>query len=221
MATNFITTNTTTNTIGGTEVDTDAAYKKSTFPISPEKIVGLAREIVSPEIAFGTKDGGACLADDFEFCAAVVGPIGREEYLGALGNFKLEESFDIAQNFYGFYCDPLQTNRAWFFSRTQAKHVGKFAGKEATGKELVLPPQCFHLDFNESGQLKEVGFYTVDRRQGNTGGLGGVFGYFYGIGKPLPFPECQPFSPSYRFWALQLLGKFGNYMKGSPNKLES
>ena len=31
-----------------------------------------------------------------------------------------------------------------------------------------------------------IGFYTVDRRQGNTGGLGGAFGYFYGTGNPLP-----------------------------------
>jgi hypothetical protein len=29
------------------------------------------------------------LADDFEFCAPVVGPLGKKEYLGALANFKV------------------------------------------------------------------------------------------------------------------------------------
>lgn len=195
-------------------LDTDAAYAKSTFPIKADDLIKRTKEILSSEISLGTKDGGTCLADDFEFCAAVVGPIGKDEYLDALGSFKLEDSFDIQSNFYGFYVDPLQTNRVWFFSRSEAKHVGKFAGKEATGKELQLPPQCFHIDFNESGLLKELGFYTVDRRQGNTGGLGGVFGYFYGIGKALPFPECQPFKPSYRLKALQVIGAVVKYVKG-------
>merc|ERR1712194_308627 len=86
--------------------------------------------------------------------------------------FRLEDSFDIAQNFFGFTVDP---------------------------------PQTFHLDFNDDGLIKEVGFYTVDRRQGNTGGVGGAFGYFYGVGKPLPFPECQPFKGSLRFRGLMMM----------------
>ena len=51
---------------------------------------------------------------------------------------------------------------------------------------LTLPPQLLHLDFNNDGKVTEFGFYTVDRRQGNTGGLGGAFGFFYGVGRPLP-----------------------------------
>ncbi len=144
----------------------DAKFQASTFPIAPNDLINRAKEILSPEIAIGTKDGGACLADDFTFCAAVVGPIDKEEYLGALGTFKLEESFDIQQNFFGFHVDPLQTNRVWWTSRAVAKHVETFAGVEATGKELVMPPQLYHLDFNEDGLVKEVGFYTVDRQQG-------------------------------------------------------
>jgi len=59
------------------------------------------------------------------------------------------------------------------------------------------------------GLVKEFGFYTIDRRQGNTGGLGGAFGYFYGVGKPLPIRECQPYKPSFRFRVLSLIGKMG------------
>lgn len=148
------------------EVDVKLAYEKSSFPIAPDDLIVRAKEILGPDIGVGTKDDGACLAEDFVFCAAVVGPIPRDEYLGALGTFKLEESFDIDTNFFGFNVDPMQTNRVWFMSRAVAKHIATFAGVEATGKELVMPPQLYHVDFNEDGLVKEFGFYTVDRQQG-------------------------------------------------------
>jgi len=198
----------TSSTIIG-EVDTEEAFAKSTFPIGPNDLIARAKSILSPEIGVGTKDGGACLADDFEFVAAVVGPIPKEEYLDALGSFKLEESFDIKHNYFGFNVDPLQNNRVWFFDKQVSTHIAPFVGVEADNKVLELPPQVFHMDFNDDGLLKEFGFYTVDRRQGNTGGLGGAFGYFYGVGRPLPIPECQPFKRSFRFRMLGLIGKLG------------
>jgi len=63
-----------------------------------------------------------------------------------------------------------------------------------------------HMDFTEAGLVKEFGFYTVDRRQGNTGGLGGAFAFFYGVGRPLPFPEAKPFKRSKRFRLFQFIG---------------
>lgn len=196
----------------------DEAIQQSTFPIAPENLIQRAKEVVGPDIGIGTKDNGECIADDFEFCAAVVGPLPKEEYLGALGSFKLEDSFDITQNMFGFNVDPMQPNRVWFFSRQVAKHTNTFVGKEATGKELILPPQIFHLDFNEDGKVKEFGFYTADRRQGNTGGLGGAFGYFYGVGRNLGFPEAMPYKPSFRFIMLQ---KFGALARKLQNKTEN
>eukprot|EP00978_Attheya_sp_CCMP212_P008470 scaffold19891_cov44-Attheya_sp.AAC.5 len=188
-------------------LDEEAMLAKSTFPIKPNQLIARAKEVLSPTIGIGTKDGGACLADDFEFCAAVVGPIGKEEYLGALGSFNLEESFDITPNFFGMTVDPMQPNRVYFFNRVQAIHTGTFMGAAPTGKEIIYPPQVFHMDFNQDGKVKEFGFYTADRRQGNTGGLGGAFGFMYGVGRPLPIPECQPYKPSFRFRTLQLIGK--------------
>lgn len=202
------------------EIDVESAYAKSTFPIAPPDLLSRARQVLSPEIEIGTKDSGACLADDFEFVAAVVGPIPKSEYLEALNGFKLTDSFDIEQNFFGFTVDPTQTNRVYFFSRQVAKHIAPFMGAkpEDTKEILRLPPQLLHMDFNEDGLVKEFGFYTVDRRQGNTGGLGGAFGYFYGVGKPLPIPECQPYKPSFRFRMLGLIGKIGK--KFSKKKVE-
>ncbi len=49
----------------------------------------------------------------------------------------------------------------------------------------------------------------------NTGGLGGAFGYFYGVGKPLPIPEAKPFKPSFRFWMLQKVGSLAKKIKGT------
>jgi len=187
-------------------LDEEAMLSSSSFPIKPDALIARAKEVLSPKISIGTKDGGECLAQEFEFCAAVVGPIGREEYLGALGSFNLEEAFDITPNFFGLTVDPIQPNRVWFFNRVKGIHVGTFMGAEASGKEIVYPPQTLHLDFTEDGKVKEFGFYTVDRRQGNTGGLGGAFGFMYGVGKPLPIPECQPYKKSLRFRLLNLLG---------------
>ena len=194
------------------EINEQEYYEASSFPIGPEDLIARAKEVLSPKIGIGTKDGGACLADDFEFCAAVVGPINKEEYSKALKSFALEDSFDIVQNYFGFNVDPMQTNRVWFFTRQVAKQIAPFLGTkpEDLKEDLTMPPQLMHVDFNEDGLVKEFGFYTVDRRQGNTGGLGGAFGYFYGVGKPLPIPECQPFKRSFRFRMLGWIGQLGS-----------
>merc|ERR1712176_471121 len=191
-------------------LDEKALFAKSNFPIKPDDLIARAKYVLSDDCGIGTEDNGECLAEDFEFCAAVVGPIGREEYLNALKSFKLKDAFDITPNYFGMSVDPTWANRVWFFSRVRGIHVGEFMGAKPTKKEILYPPQCFHLDFNKDGKVKEIGFYTSDRRQGNTGGLGGAFGFMYGVGKPLPIPECQPFKRSFRFRMLSFVGNFFN-----------
>ena len=71
------------------EVNSQLAYAKSKFPIASDDLINRAKEVLSPNIEIGTKDNGECLADDFEFVAAVVGPLPKKEYLDALGSFKL------------------------------------------------------------------------------------------------------------------------------------
>ena len=187
-------------------VDEEALFLASDFPIKPDDMIARAKEVLT--LGIGTKDDGACLAEGFEFCAPVVGPLPKEEYLAALADFKLEESFDLNAQYHLFRVDPTQTNRVWFHTRTLGKHVNDSPrfGK-ATGKEIVNPPQCMHLDFTADGLVKEFGFYTVDRRQGNTGGLGGAFAFFYGVGRALPIPEMQPYKPSKRLRLLNFIAK--------------
>ena len=78
-----------------------------------------------------------------------------------------------------------------------------------TDRVKKLAPLDSHtfLSAASDGLVKEVGFYTVDRRQGNTGGLGGAFAFFYGVGRSLPFPEMHPYKPSKRYRLFQLIGK--------------
>ena len=70
--------------------------------------------------------------------------------------------------------------------------------------------QAMSFTFNEAGLLTYfTGGYVIDRRLGNTGGIGGVFGMMHAIGKTLPFAEARPFSLSYRYRFFLLLDTVG------------
>jgi hypothetical protein len=71
----------------------------------------------------------------------------------------------------------------------------------------VCPPQAISLTFNERGKVtKYTGGYVMDKERGNSGGMGGIFGPLYAIGKPLPFPEAHPWSPSLRYRLFTRIG---------------
>ena len=81
---------------------------------------------------------------------------------------------------------------------------GPVLGRPATGRRVDSPVQAHSVTFNEKGEVTKFTIgYVLDKETGNTGGLGGAFGYFWGTGNPLPFPECQPFKGSIQ---LRLLG---------------
>lgn len=197
-------------------VDEVALLEKNweSFPIKPEDAVNRAKWVIA-EPRFGTVDD-SCLAPDFEFCAPFIGPLGKADFLEALGSFKLEDALDITDNFHAFRADPFQPGRIWYNTRSTAIHSGKetpMLGKP-TGKSLELPPQSFSIIFNEEGLVREftVG-YVMDRRIGNTGGLGGAFAFFYGVGKPLPIPECHPYKPSRRLRFFQTVSRTSTAVK--------
>lgn len=201
---------------GGTFLDEEAMLAQSTFPIKPDDLVARAKEVLGKGAGVDDPD---LLADDFEFCAPVVGPIGKKQYLDALNGFKLLDAFpDMENNFHFVRVDPFEHNRVWWHSRAVATQTGEFMGKKPTNKKLYLPPQANSFVFNEQGKVKEITVgYVLDRRIGNTGGLGGAFAYMYGIGAPLPIPECQPYRRSLRFRALNA---FGSLMQKLNRKKE-
>jgi hypothetical protein len=193
---------------GGEFIDADAMVAASTFAIKPADLIQLTKEVLLKGVGL---DDESVLADNFEFCAPVVGPLPKEDYLGALRNFKLLDAFpDMNNRFYNIHVDPFETNRVWWFTRSQATWTGTLLGKKGDGRKLELPPQANSFTFNEAGKVTQVTVgYVLDRRVGNTGGLGGAFAYLYGTGNPLPIPECQPYKKSFRFRLLNLIGKIG------------
>jgi hypothetical protein len=196
------------------DLDTEALLAKSTFAIKPDDLIAATKEFVFIK-GSGTKDEGESLADDFVFRAAFV-EVTKDKFLEALQGFSLEDSFELKQQFFGWTVDPLQPNRVWVLNRQEGVHTNDFFGAKATGKTLVLPPQSLHFDFNEDGKCTEFGFYTVDRNQGNTGGLGGAFAFFYGVGRPLPFPEGKPYRFSLqRRFVEGVAGFFSKFAKKS------
>merc|ERR1719282_195395 len=204
------------------EVDEAAMLAASTFPIKPNALIERCKEVILAQR--GIQDGSIdenIYADDFRFCAPFIGGptptspddampgIPKAEFLASLRSFDLLTAFpDMNNNYHAFRVDPFETNRVWFQTRAVATHKGPLMGSEATGKRLELPPQAFSMTFNDAGQvtLFNAG-YVIDRTVGNTGGLGGAFGFFWGTGNALPFPECQPFKGSLQLRGLSLLQK--------------
>lgn len=203
---------------GGTQeglgmLDEAATMAKSTFPIKPAELVEKARAVLASE--FGTKEGAdaSVLADDFQFVAPIVGPLSKGEFMRAFGSFKIRDAIpDIKDNSW-FHVDPLEPNRVWFFSRATGTHTGvlNFGGNkiQGTGAEIHSPPQAQSMLFNERGQVYTLTVgYCMDKRIGNTEGLGGVFGILKAVGKGLPFPEAQRlYNPSLRFEAFEHVAK--------------
>lgn len=197
-------------------IDEEALLAQSTFPIKPDDLIAKAKEWLT--LAGQAAYEESSMADDFEFVGPVVGPLPKQEFLTAIASFQLKEGLpDLTGNMHHFRVDPYIHNRVWFTSILRGTHTGTLAGQfEPTGIEVISTPQTCSLTFNEQGQVVEYTIgYPMDRRLGNTGGLGGVFGLFYAIGKPLPFPEANPWKISKRYRLFQLIGRL---MGGSGNK---
>eukprot|EP00929_Paragymnodinium_shiwhaense_P011011 TRINITY_DN11620_c0_g1_i4.p1 TRINITY_DN11620_c0_g1~~TRINITY_DN11620_c0_g1_i4.p1 ORF type:complete len:282 (+),score=39.77 TRINITY_DN11620_c0_g1_i4:58-903(+) len=182
-------------------VDREGMLAQSTFPIAPDELVKICHKVILAGI--GTKDP-SLLADDFEFAGPVVGPINKEQYLKAV-EFALDNiggAFpDQNAQYYDFRVDPFEPNRVWYTSRGRGTMTGKFAGAlDPNGKVMQQPPQTNSMSFNANGKCVEVtAGYVMDRRVGNTNGLGAVYAVFRSMGFPLPYPEGQPWTPSPQF----------------------
>mmetsp|Transcript_63511 Transcript_63511/g.143369 ORF Transcript_63511/g.143369 Transcript_63511/m.143369 type:complete len:288 (+) Transcript_63511:93-956(+) len=207
------------------ELDVAATLKRSAFPLSPETLVERAKAVLGCE--FGTKAGAdtSVLADDFQFVAPIVGPLGKAEFLNAFGSFKVKEALPDLKDNSWFQVDPLEPNRVWFFSRATGTHTGTLhfgAGLPATGREVRMPPQAQSMLFNEAGQCYTLTVgYAMDKRIGNTEGLGGVFGILKAVGKALPFTEGQRlYTPSLRFEAFERIAKVGESFGFGPGAVQ-
>jgi len=192
------------------------ALAKLNFPTSEDELIIKAKEFLSANQGVERPE---LLDATFSFMGPVVGGsdgLGRDAYLEAVGGFQIKDAFpDLNPRFHDFRADKLDGGRIWFTSVASGTDNGLgFLGNKPTGKTFRTPPQACSLKFNEEGKaIKYTIGHVMERSLGNTGGLGGIFGPAYAIGKPLPFPEAQPYKPSKRYQFVQLIGNFAGKMK--------
>ena len=140
--------------------------------------------------------------EDFTFLGPVVGPLDKEAYLTAIKSFNVFSIFpDLNPRYHSWSADPFDCGRVWVISRG----VGS---NPESGKSFEAPPQAVSVTFNSEGKVTKFTIgHVMDRSIGNTGGLGGLFGPLYAIGKGLPFPEGQPWKASLRYRLFNFIGR--------------
>jgi len=188
------------------EIDVAATLANSRFPIKPDELIRKTRAILLSE--FGTKEGfnpDDVLASDFQFVAPIIGPLPKKEFVKVFGDFKLREAIPDLANNATFHVDPMEPNRVWLLNRSTGTHTGplKFGPSTiaATGTSIIKPPEASSLLFDEKGLCYTMtAGYTMDKRIGNTAGLGALLGILKAVGKAPPFREAQALNvPSFGF----------------------
>eukprot|EP00555_Chaetoceros_dichaeta_P002868 CAMPEP_0198249930 /NCGR_PEP_ID=MMETSP1447-20131203/1291_1 /TAXON_ID=420782 /ORGANISM="Chaetoceros dichaeta, Strain CCMP1751" /LENGTH=245 /DNA_ID=CAMNT_0043934671 /DNA_START=48 /DNA_END=782 /DNA_ORIENTATION=+ len=171
--------------------------KRPATAMSPQDMILIAKRFLASKGGLGGDP--AMLSSSFTFEGPVVGPFSKEEFLKAIGSVDFAAAFpNFVSEFYGFHVDPFEGDRVWYTARGKGKNTGPLLPfvpeKSGTGKMLVNPPQVCSITIDHSTGLisKYTIGYVVDRTIGNTEGLGGLYGVLYALGRPLPFPEANP-----------------------------
>lgn len=193
-------------------VDAERLLKGQAFPIKPDELVSKAKAFLSAD--FEAQGDWMSDAGDFEFLGPVVGPLPKDAYMRAIRSFNVKAMFpDLNPRFYGFMADPFDKGRVWAISRA----VGS---NPPSGKSFEAPPQAVSVTFNAAGKVVKFTIgHVMDKSVGNTGGLGGLFGPMYAVGKGLPFPEAQPAKLSKRYRTFMLYGEMMNKLNDNTNRL--
>ena len=162
-------------------IDEEALLASKPFALPPSTLINLAKRFLASRGGFGADP--ALLSPDFQFIAPVVGPLGKDEFVKAIGSVDIAKGFpDFQGEFYAFSVDPFEGNRVWYTARGKGTNTGPLPpfAPVATMRKLVNPPQACSLTFDETGMVVKYTIgYVMDRDVGNTGGLGGLYGVLY------------------------------------------
>jgi hypothetical protein len=191
--------------------ESDELGKRPTSALSPEDMIVIAKRFLASSGGLGGDP--AMLSPSFTFEGPVVGPLGKKEFVDAIGSVDFGAAFpDFKSEFYGFHVDPFEGDRVWYTARGKGKNTGPLVpfvpNASGTGTMVVNPPQVCSITIDHSTGLisKYTIGYVVDRTVGNTGGLGGLYGILYALGRPLPFPEANPWKKSIQYDLFQKIG---------------
>ena len=159
---------------------TKKPVKRQAVKVSPfarSVMTSLAKRVL--ETSLGLEDD-SLLSSDFQFSGPLVGPLSKEEFLKGLGSFNLKEMLpDLRSDFFNYEIDSYDPERVWVISKAKA-----------TGYKSA--PEAISVSFNEQGLCYRASAgYILDKDQGNTNGLGGVYGILEAIGSPLPWYESR------------------------------
>jgi len=179
--------------------------------LTKEEMILIAKRFLASSGGLGGDP--SMLSPSFTFEGPVVGPLGKQEFVDAIGSVDFKAAFpDFQSEFYGFHVDPFEGDRVWYTARGRGKNTGPLVPfvpeTSGTGKMVVNPPQVCSITLDHSTGLitKYTIGYVVDRTVGNTGGLGGLYGILYALGRPLPFPEAKPWQKSIQYDLFQKVG---------------
>lgn len=197
----------------GQFLDEKELINNAGFPIRPDALIERCKEI----LASNNLTEEIVDVENFTFSAPIVGPINFTQYKEALASFDLLTGFpDLKFCFHHFRVDPCNPARVWYTSRAYGTNTGVLAGQPPTGKVIDMPPEAGSMTFNEEGKVVRITLgYCMDRAVGNSGGLCAAFGMLYAAGRPLPFPEAQPYKPS---WQLQIFNFLMNLIMNRRSK---
>ena len=167
------------------------------------RLLELAAALLAAD--YGAADAGL-LAERFEFCGPVVGPLDKPRFLGALSAMAIKEGLpDLQYHVRDAAVDPYDVNRVWYTVAPTGTHTAPlrlFGETHApTGRTWASPPERGSMTFDGEGRcIALTGGYVMDRRMGNTDGLGGVYGLCAALGLPPPSPAWLLRTPTQN-WA--------------------
>merc|ERR1712118_387964 len=184
----------------------------SSFPIKPDALVTKAKDFLG---ANNGCDKPELMAEDFEFAGPVVGPLSKSKFIEAFTSFELKEAFPDAAPAAPLPGGPLRAEPGVVHDPLRGDQHGPLRRQHsAHWHPGGVAPQSCSVIFNEEGLVRKFTIgYVMDRDVGNSGGLGGAYGLLYAIGKPLPFPEAQPWKISKRYKAFLFFGNLTSALK--------
>jgi len=190
--------------------ESEQLSKRPESALSPNEMILIAKRFLASKGGLGGDP--EMLSGTFTFEGPVVGPLSKKEFVDAIGSVDFNAAFpDFTSEFYGFHVDPFDGDRVWYTARGRGKNTGPLVPfvpeKSGTGKMVVNPPQVCSITIESTGLISKYTIgYVVDRTVGNTGGLGGLYGILYALGRPLPFPEANPWKKSIQYDLFQKIG---------------
>merc|ERR1711988_1859006 len=176
--------------------------KQSNAMISPlpeQVLYGLTRTLIENDFATP-----GLLSDDFSFIGPLVGPLDKDTFLKAFTSFNIRKAFpDLEYSLNDLRIDPFDKARVWVSVRSSGTFTGTFGegnnSIQPNGAKFESGVEAISMTFNANGQLDKLTVgVLLDPTEGNTGGLGGVFGILEAVGSGLPGIVTKPLQVSLR-----------------------